>query len=87
MKASVRTLTFVLSAVATLGAVAPAWADDGWDHHRREREWRQREWRRHHPPPPGYYAAPQVVYAAPPPVVYAAPAGLSATIVLPLRFR
>ena len=92
MKASMRTLIFVLSALATIGPMAAAFADDGWDHHRHE-EWREREWRRHHPPqgyyvaPPVVYAAPTVVYAAPPPVAYAVPVAPSATFVFPLNFR
>jgi len=74
-----RTLTLAtLTAVVTLGAAAPAFADwDGWRRHewreqdRRERawrrhEWREHEWRRRHLYGGYRYAPPAYGYYTPP---------------------
>ncbi len=68
------------------GHADPARADDhGWDrgpprywHH--DRDWRRGRY-------PGYYVAPQPIYA-PPPVVYAPPPPpLALNLVIPFNFR
>ena len=75
-----RTMIVALGAAAIVAGAAGGASADEW---RREREWREHEWRewcRYHPGAyayPGYYcpvpAPPPVVYAPPPPAVIYAP--------------